>query len=422
MRAHLGSVLPIKNVPVPLDNNTYTYMNFNKNLVGTINPTYPIINHNKTNINEDSFDEIMVGGKHGQGISIDEYTENKIASIDFEGGWTLYSSTPGETSFRNDTLYGKVIRLYKTDNTSGRYGRSGYISGATGPVYAYSAYVRPLSTTGRLCLYLDAQKTGGGLLTGATYVNLNELTIGEWTKITALRDGGTETLAGGGSIYVWMDGNAGDCEFALPQVELKLYSTKFIEKKRLPTYLSYSINTNPKTISFWFKSNSSKEATRDNQRTLLLLGDEYGIENTLYLECLLLPSNHIRMSNSTNKVGLEARIGNNYYYCKVDSVEGADGEWHHVTVEINRDNKVILWVDGQRAESLSYPSETNFGSMLKVGHSYIPGSESQVYTGLANCTFDDLCIRTAHYEEDEVLQWYHSNREFYNPYDYSYTV
>lgn len=164
-----------------------------------------------------------------------EPTKNCVSNTDFENGWSDYvtGSSTGTTSFRIDPIYGKVMRLTKTDSGSGRYGRRCALSGMFGSVYTHSIYVRKLSGAGRIaCMYVDASKSGGGLCVASNYKMLSSLPVGEWVRVAHSQDFSPDTLAGGGYAYVWIDSGSGDCEFALPQIECKPYATPFTPNER----------------------------------------------------------------------------------------------------------------------------------------------------------------------------------------------
>ncbi|TYO95124.1 LamG domain-containing protein [Desulfallas thermosapovorans] len=199
-------------------------------------------------------------GKFGQAIMVEEGTTNRLTTVDFES-WVNYTDgeSIGEMYFRQDELRGKVLRLKKTDTGTGRYGKKGFLSGMTGSVYNHSIYVRALSSTGRIaCMYVDAQRSGGGLITSQKFFNLSDLPLGEWVRITTTHDGSPNTLSGGGSVFVWIDNAPGECEFALPQVELKSYATSFTPGTRDPEVLTIPTaevltDSGPWTVEFFCK-------------------------------------------------------------------------------------------------------------------------------------------------------------------------
>lgn len=172
-------------------------------------------------------------GLTGQAVMVEEGTTNFVPT-DFESGWVSYiiGTAAGSTTFRQDSRYGKVMRLTKTDGGADRYGRRGALSGMSGSIYSQSISVRALSATGRIAaMYVDA---GGstGLITTALFRNLADLPLGEWVRLDIATNGSPNTLTGSGNAYIWIDSANGDCEFALPQVELKSYRTSFIDGAR----------------------------------------------------------------------------------------------------------------------------------------------------------------------------------------------
>lgn len=208
-------------------------------------------------------------GKFDKAIMVEEGTTNRLTTVDFES-WVNYitDESIGEMYFRQDELRGKVLRLKKTDTGTGRYGKRSSLSGMTGSVYNHSVYVRALSSTGRIaCMYVDAQRSGGGNITSPKFFNLSDLPLGEWVRITTTHDGSPNTLSGGGSVFVWIDNAPGECEFALPQVELKPYTTSFTPGTRAPEVLTIPTaevltDSGPWTVEFFGKINSYLNQTR----------------------------------------------------------------------------------------------------------------------------------------------------------------
>src|SRR5690606_33936354 len=98
-------------------------------------------------------------GRFGGGaVAVEEGTTNCIVRRDFEK-WDSYvtDNATGTVEFRQDPIYGKVVKLKKTDGGSGRFGLNGTLSGLSGSIYTHSVYVRALSRTGRIvCMYVDA--------------------------------------------------------------------------------------------------------------------------------------------------------------------------------------------------------------------------------------------------------------------------
>lgn len=417
---HIGSVLPIRNTPLPIDENTYAYFNFNDNLVSPINNTYPNVYHNNIMYTADLFEGISCKGKHRGGISIDEYTQNAILGSDiFSSGWTSYSNG-------ND---GEFITELKTAglNIADKQTWCGAYKSITLPsigTYTLSVYVKPIYRT-HTSINATLYTSGGGIGDTNVVASWSADKIGKWQRISMTKTFTTTSLI----VYLICYGGEKiadyrvSAQYTMPQAELKAgYFTSHVISDRYSPYLYYNIDVPPKTISFWVKSNSNKVPTMASPRPLMLLGGELGSEHNTYLECMLTRSDDGGRFSSPNKIGVVAFVNNTSYHCSIDTIDPLDNQWHFVTIEINKGNKIGLWVDGKYAETASYGSEINFGSVLRVGHRYIPSSQSEVYTGLANCSYDDLCIRTAHYSEDEIHAWYQSNREFYNPYDYSVIV
>ena len=176
------------------------------------------------------------------GVTVERGATNTVG-LDFESDWTYYGgagTSIGTTTFRIDPRHGKVMRLTKADDTTDRYGRKTAINGLSGSVYTHSVYVRALSTTGRIaCMSVDAAKTGGGLIVSSRYFNLSDLPLGEWVRVHLTKDGSPDTLEGGGAAYVWVDADKGDCEFALPMLEVGSFATSPCEGARSHGFLPY---------------------------------------------------------------------------------------------------------------------------------------------------------------------------------------
>lgn len=235
-----------------------------------------------------------------------------------------------------------------------------------------------------------------------------------------------------------------------------------------PTYLFYQLEHQPKTISFWFKSTSDKIVDHSvtpaltDKRHLLVLSKgkgmdevkEDGVVSGEFLSCLITHSNDTAtFPSGGGTIALWLYDGvSKEHTCEIDKtkVDPLDGTWHFITIEINVPSIKYpgkyccrLWIDGESEETESsgstpsgYDNPANFGSLLSVGNGYgnlksetdfggetiLTSDLSSNSTAMSECIYDDLCIRNRHYQEDEMLQWYHSNREFYIPYDYSFTL
>jgi hypothetical protein len=157
---------------------------------------------------------------------IEEATTNRVSSV--VTAWTDYTvNTTGTRTNLTDTAHGDYVRIAKNASAGGsdRYGRSGPATGLSGTTYTYSMWVRPQTTTGRLGIYADMVRTGGGLVTAAVYVGLNTLIPGVWQRVS-VTGSDAAGLAGTGTIYAWLDGTAaGTCDFGRAQVETKTFAT-----------------------------------------------------------------------------------------------------------------------------------------------------------------------------------------------------
>jgi hypothetical protein len=218
------------------------------------------------------------------------------------------------------------------------------------------------------------------------------------------------------------------------QVEEKGYNTKFIDGTRNSTFLRYKLPVNPKTVSFWFKSNSNKERDynileESTPRYLYVQGDSDGTEsldpagNSLYLSCVITADNDSKYFDGTNyhknKVGINIRYNNSNHSTYIGEVDALDGKWHFVCVE-NYGTYFRLHVDDYYSDIATSDIPYEIGNYLLLGNNgYMPGPQN---TDISNCTYDDLCVRTKTYDKDQVHSWYFSDREFYNPYDYSVIV
>jgi hypothetical protein len=379
---------------------------------------------------DDHFQEISVKGKHGNGISIDEHTASVYNYPTFNtaaanGGWSHWNRSGGIGSYGQNTdpiyIFGNqpYSHWWANDPTAtAEYllYQSPAFDGGYRSVQAIIC-MEDLSPVDESKIFPAWNASNGGATNYQwTSISRIENTHFYLCKVEGISQDGTNDLVG---FYI-SPGCKAYVSFVL--MENKPYCTRIpLSEERNPSYLYYNIDVTPKTISFWMKSNSNKIPTMSSDRPLLLLGGELGNQTGTYLECMITRNDDARFINP-GKIGLVAYISNSSYYCHIEGIDPLDGEWHMVTIELNKEGKARLWVDDEYADTNSYGTDVNFGNILRVGHNYIPSSQSQVYTGLANCKFDDICIRTEHYSTSEILSWYFSDREFYNPYDYSFSV
>lgn len=411
--AHKASRLILKNVPVPVDNNTYALWNFNRNLVSTINHIYPeglTRTMAEEEIHVNYIEDIVAKGKFGLGITIDEYTENAF----------IYPMT--------QEYYSGALRTadsyYKTD---------GYrIIAINQPLNGPLPGCRLDIASGKFTVSGKTDRTDYITIYWKGFDSLDNVVINQTSINATVVNGKFEKTIDLGTVpdlsYIHIGvGRINEQNYWVEniQVEAKPYATRFVDGTRVPTYIKYQMPSNIKTISFWFKSNSNKEVVFSNTSRVLLSQTIDGTTDSDYWVCYIGRDGEPYITK--NKVSLEVHSGSTAYKCCIDEVNPLDGNWHHVTIELNTTsimglaNTVArLWVDEYYTETRNgtldegYPSPITFNGYLRVGH--IDETES---TALSNCTYDELCIRTAHYDPDEILSWYISNREFYNPYDYS---
>jgi len=287
-------------------------------------------------------------GKFGKAVMVEEGTTNCIVSCDFET-WASYvtDNATGTIEFRQDPVYGKVVKLKKTDDGSGRVGLRGTLSGLSGSIYTYSVYVRALSGTGRIaCMYVDAAKTGGGLITSSSYRNLSDLPLGQWVRITATKDGSPDTLAGGGSVYVWVDNDNGECEFAYPQVEAKPYATSFIDGTRSPETLTIPtagvLNPQEGTIECWVYVPEFWKQGIPNWRRIWGIGRDAGAG--MYV---------LYYAPNTGKIHFT--IWNSSGVAQTISVNKPTVGWHFFAAKWSA-SEMALFIDGVKVGSIANPS------------------------------------------------------------------
>lgn len=410
-KKHISSTLQIRNTPIPIDDYTYTYADFNRNLLGSVNTCVPETYDTSWTPIEYK-EDIIERGKHGLGISLDEYTENLVRSSnlssyapyhDLDQNGTSISMTMADDN-KYITINGLSETLFeKTFSIQGYMKKNGqpfYIDSNTASTVQQAAYISEFdNSTGffKIIQYYNVDSTW------LFHANISALT-GDVVTIENL------------------------------QVEVKDYNTKFVEETRDSTFLRYELPVNPKTVSFWFKSNSNKERDynvleESTPRYLHVQGGSDGTEsldpvgNSLYLSCVITPNNDSKYFDGStyykNKVGINIRYNNTNHSGYVGEVDALDGKWHFVCVE-NYETYFRLHVDDYYTDVSVSDIPYEIGTYLFLGNNgYMPGPQN---TDISNCTYDDLCIRTKTYDNDEVHSWYFSDREFYNPYDYSVIV
>ncbi|HOB44502.1 MAG TPA: LamG domain-containing protein, partial [Bacillota bacterium] len=287
-------------------------------------------------------------GRFGGAVAVEEGTTNCIVSRDFET-WASYvtGNATGTVEFRQDPIYGKVVKLKKTDGGSGRFGLKGTLSGLSGSIYTHSVYVRALSGTGRIaCMYVDAAKTGGGLITSQNYRNLSDLPLGQWVRIATAIDGSPDTLAGGGSVYVWVDTDNGECEFAYPQVEAKPFATSFVDGTRAAGVLTYDASIMPvqsATVAAWVWVPPSSHWPTTSWRRIISNANDFAARTiALYL------------SPTDRKLYLELSDNSNTRQTISSPSSVAEG-WHHVVATWDA-SRMALYVDGSLVAQKPSPS------------------------------------------------------------------
>jgi len=333
-------------------------------------------------------------GRFGGAVAVEEGTTNCIVSRDFEA-WASYvtGNATGTVEFRQDPIYGKVVKLKKTDGGSGRFGLRGTLSGLSGSLYTQSVYVRALSGTGCIaCVYVDAAKTGGGFIISSTYRNLSDLPLGQWVRIVATKDGSPDTLAGGGFVYIWVDTDNGECEFAYPQVEAKPFATSFVDGTRATGGLEYPGSVLPldeATLICWVKAH---EGSTDQRR------DFWAINNSVSSDDRLILSRNITGSGW----GFHFRLAGGSQFELRHNVP-LDFGWHMIGFRYRYNASsdrydLALIFDG---DIVATGTSANAGILKNIYRLYSDGNHYA-----ANCLIDELLILPYAASEEEIVSWY----------------
>lgn len=151
------------------------------------------------------------------GLLIEPARSNRVTQ---EAGGGIAYATGTATGTRltfADAVLGSCMRLNRTaGGTNDRWGF--YVGGGSlsGPVYTSAMLVRAWNGLGRITLYTDAVRTGGGLVTGSCTLALSAFPIGEWALLRFRARVGGATVSWGFTTYVWLDeATGGLCDVAM---------------------------------------------------------------------------------------------------------------------------------------------------------------------------------------------------------------
>lgn len=151
------------------------------------------------------------------GLLIEPARSNRIYQEAGSGIAYANGTAAGTRLVFADPILGSCMRLNRTaggfNDRWGFYGGGGSLSG---PVYTSAMLVRAWNATGRIVLYTDAVRTGGGLVTGSCTLALSALPIGEWALLRFRARVGGATLSGSFTTYIWLDeATGGLCDVAM---------------------------------------------------------------------------------------------------------------------------------------------------------------------------------------------------------------
>lgn len=191
-------------------------------------------------------------------------------------------------------------------------------------------------------------------------------------------------------------------------------------------YLKYDLKKEINVISFWFKSENPTKTIALGSTPRILLCQHIN-ESDLSLGYWMCYIGRTGESYITaNKLSLEVHTNSASYKCSVNSVDPLDGEWHFVSIELNRQSDIVsgysgrLSIDGNFAETeltlgskLGYSIPIRPKGFFRIGH----WDETEP-AAMAECSIDEICLRNGNYNEEQITRWFLSNSQFYDPYNY----
>ena len=128
------------------------------------------------------------------------------------------------------------------------------------------------------------------------------------------------------------------------------------------------------TVMFWYKADS-------NQTGTVLANKDAGNDSQAGLV--------FGSSDGTSGIGLTAGIaGGSEVSTSAQTL--ADGKWHAVAATFDRDGQMVLYIDGQQAESRDI--STWAGQSLSEGLNFVVGADASYQNGVSDMYFDNLRV------------------------------
>lgn len=409
--AHMNSILPIKNVIIPIDSNDHLFRfdhhPYSGRMLGPESGSIYVLDPN--------------GGKFGGALFIEEGTTNKIASQGSSAqNWAAWSHWSNSTYWNipnsqfDDPEWGKVFE--GTSKTTSYIFEYYPFSFTLGKMYTISVYAKSDSTfTASLAAYI-VSNVGGQHSVGTDDSKLVEITP-EWQRLEFTVECTEETTAGNGGMGINLNFNSTHSVngkkwfFAKPQLEEKPFPTNFTNGIRVNGKLIYSpsvIKTmkDEITINLWTPGpNSPVEHNAYRYMVRISAGSganwpaiaQVWIQNTGYGVGPML-----RTYPHENWLGF-----NNSW----------DGQWHMLTAVMQRNppagrsKKEVYW-DGELTGNSNPTDIPDFSQIINfnVGSDTSGGS---AWNGL----IDELLISPRAASPEEVRSWYQSQSPLYDPYD-----
>lgn len=191
-------------------------------------------------------------------------------------------------------------------------------------------------------------------------------------------------------------------------------------------YLKYSLFQEVNLISFWFKSENATKIVASGSTPRILLSQQVKDTDPSFGYWMCYIGRTEEPYITENKLSLDIHINSASYKCSIDSVDPLDGEWHFVTIELNRQSDIIssyssrLSIDGVFAETeLTKGSKIGYSIPIKSTGLFRIGHWDETESGaMAECSIDEICLRYGEYTEEEITRWYLSDSQFYDPYNY----
>lgn len=373
---HIGSLLPIKNKVIGVDESTAFLAHYDLNANDVLNGIEPI-----GNTQSPTWSLKPKEGRFGGGVTVEEGTTNLVASATVSSYATYHNVIRNGCNFRMNTLVANTYLTLQLGYTlEGKtLSISGYMKKNGVPFFPNSTPPSTYQPNGNVIKRYFNPDTGYFEFICKYTVNNN------WVFHTNLTNSIGDVIT--------IDNF---------QVEEKSFVTSFVEGTRPNLNLNYPLYKY-QTISGWFKINTRNQAIAPQNGWQRIIGSYTdATKNHWYLSIVAGTNQTVRLINRNRTANQAEGL------VDIATVNVSDGGFHFFAAVFDLQAKTMrLHIDDQYAETTYQEVTDTFPFELQIGK-HMPSDLEQL-----NGMVDELRVDTVPRSLDEVMAWYYSNSPFW---------